>query len=249
MSKNTTTEYYTAKKVGMAVNRYGMIGSGDKVLVAVSGGKDSLTLLKVLIERKKWIPIDYEIKAVHVLTDYDEYPEEKKEKVKAFFEDLGCGYVFKYVEIADKNKRGREDCFWCAWNRRRVLFQTAEETGFNIVALGHHKDDVVETIMMNLLYNGEISAINPVQELFEGKIKIIRPLILLEEKEIVRYTKVCGIEAVKTECPRNKDSKRAFIKQMIYDLYRVNKYVKTNILKAPTRIKKDYIFNVLDEED
>jgi tRNA 2-thiocytidine biosynthesis protein TtcA len=129
-----------------------------------------------------------------------------------------------------------------------VLFETADELGYGKVAFGHNKDDVVETIMMNLIYNGEISSINPVQELFGGKIKIIRPLILLEEKEIVRYTKISGIETIKTLCPRSYDSKRAVIKRMIYDLYRNNKDIKTNILRAPARVKNDYISYMYDEE-
>ena len=238
-----------AKKAGMAINRYNMISGDDKILVGVSGGKDSLTLLKILIERKKWIPIDYEVKAVHVSTDYDKDSEKKKKLLEKFFNELGCDYIFKHIKIAEKNKRRREDCFWCAWNRRKILFETADKLGFSKVALGHHKDDVVETILMNLIYNGEISSINPVQEIFKGKIKIIRPLILLEEKEIVRYTELTRIETVKSECPRNDDSKRALIKQLIYELHKTNRDVKTNILKAPSRIKHDYIMDLVDEDE
>lgn len=244
MSKKNNVEHFIAKKVGKAINQYKMISSADKVLVGVSGGKDSLTLLKILMERKKWLPIDYQVKAIHVFTDYDKNPQRKKKLLEEFFEELGCEYVFKHIEIAKKNTRRREDCFWCAWNRRKVLFKTADELGFRKVALGHHKDDVVETIMMNLIYNGEISSINPVQVLFKGKINIIRPLILLEEKEIVRYTKLLGIETIKSECPRNNDSKRAVVKKLIYDLHKTNRDVKTNILRAPTRIKHDYIMDI-----
>jgi len=246
--KSSKTEYFTAKKVGLAINRYNMISENDKVLVGVSGGKDSLTLLKILIERKKWLPIDYEVRAVHVTTDYDKDPEKTISRLEAFFGELGCGYVFKRVEIAEKNKLGREDCFWCAWNRRKVIFETANEMGFNKVAFGHHKDDIAETIMMNLLFNGEISGINPVQELFNGKLKIIRPMVLLEEKDIARYARITGIHPVKSLCPRNNDSKRALVKDIIYNLYKVNKDVKTNILRAPMRVRLDYISDVLEEK-
>ena len=189
MKNISRKEYFISKKIGTAINRYDMISGGDKVLVGVSGGKDSLTLLRVLVERKKWLPIDYEVKAIHITTDYDEKPKVRKKTLKEYFESIGCEYIFKDIEIARKNKRKREDCFWCSWNRRKAIFQTADEIGFKKIALGHHKDDLAETIMMNLIYNGEISGINPVQSLFSGKITVVRPLILLEEKEIASYVK------------------------------------------------------------
>ena len=97
--KKNKTEYFMAKKAGMAINRYNMISGDDKILVGVSGGKDSLTLLKILIERKKWIPIDYEVKAVHVSTDYDKDSEKKKKLLEKFFNELGCDYIFKHIKI------------------------------------------------------------------------------------------------------------------------------------------------------
>jgi len=232
----------------MAINRYSMIGAGDKILVGVSGGKDSLTLLRILQERKRWVPIDYEVKAVHVTTDYDEQPEVKREELKKYFESLGCDYVFKEVAIASKNKIGRQDCFWCSWNRRRVLFETAAETGFTKVALGHHKDDIVETILMNMIFNGELSSINPVQSLFDGKIVIIRPLVFLEEKEIRRYVRDTGLPEIKSRCPREQDSKRAVIKDIVARLARENSDIKSNILKAPHRVKTEYLTEISEED-
>jgi tRNA 2-thiocytidine biosynthesis protein TtcA len=239
-------EYFISKKVGLAINRYNMIASGDRVLVGVSGGKDSLTLLRILHERKRWVPISYAIKAIHVVTDYDNKPAVKMEKLKRYFESLGCDYAFKEISIAKKNKLGREDCFWCSWNRRKAIFDVAAAEGFNKVALGHHKDDIAETILMNMLFNGEISAINPVQSLFEGRIFIVRPLVFLEEKEIDRYVRGAAIPVIKSACPRNKDSKRALVKDLLRRLSLVDRDIKTNILKAPGRIKSDYIADVIE---
>jgi len=239
--KQNKLEHYIEKKVGIAINRYHMIEGGDKVLVGVSGGKDSLTLLKILSERKKWIPVDYEIKAIHVISDYDPDPENKIKVLENFFKEIKCDYVFKEIKIKEKNKRKNLDCFWCSWNRRKAIFEFAEESGFKKIAFGHHKDDIVETILMNMFFNGEISSINPVQELFNGKLKILRPLVLLEEKEIEEYSKMAGFKIIHSKCQRNEDSKRMFVKKLIAKLEKENKDIKTNILKSPTRIKEDYL--------
>jgi len=242
--KQNKTEYFVSKKVGMAINKYNMIEEGDNVLVAVSGGKDSLVLLRILEMRKKWIPIDYTIKAIHITTDYDEDPEGKKKMLKKYFEDLGCEYVFKGIEIKESNKLSREDCFWCSWNKRKAIFEAAEKEGCSKVALGHHKDDIVETILMNMIWTGELSSINPVQKLFKGKITIIRPLVFLEEKEIRNYIGKAGIVAAASCCPRNYDSKRAVIKDIIARLSKENQDIKSNIMRAPHRIKTDYLTEI-----
>ncbi|MEA3489835.1 MAG: ATP-binding protein [Candidatus Omnitrophota bacterium] len=243
----TKAEYFISKRVGMAINRYKMISAGDRVLVGVSGGKDSLTLLRILQERKRWLPIDYKIKAIHISTDQDQQPEVKRDRLKEYFEELGCDHVFRDVSIAEKNKLGRLDCFWCSWNRRKAIFEAAAETGFNKVALGHHKDDIVETILMNMIFNGEISGINPVQSLFGGKIAIIRPLIFLEEKDIRRYVKGAKLPVIRSSCPRSRNSKRALIKDMVARLSKVNQDIKSNILRAPHRIKTEYLGEVPEE--
>jgi len=237
-----------ARKIGMAINRYNMIKEGDKVLVGVSGGKDSLTLLRILEERKRWVPIDYTVKAIHVTTDYDKRPEVNRDGLKAYFESIGCEYLFRETVIAEKNKAGRQDCFWCSWNRRKVIFDTAGEIGFNKIALGHHKDDIVETILMNMIWGGELSSINPVQELFGGKITIIRPLVFLEEEEIRRYAEDVALPVIKSDCPRSRDSKRAVIKEIIARLARENRAIKTNILNAPHRIRTEYITEIQEED-
>lgn len=244
--KRKKIEHFIIKKVGTAINQYSMICEGDKVLVAVSGGKDSLALLNVLQERKKHLPIDYTLKAVHISTDYENNPHINKRKLIEFFESIGCEYVFKEIAIAKTNKLKREDCFWCSWNRRKTLFETADELGFTKIAFGHHKDDIVETILMNMIWNGELSGINPVQSLFRGKIIVIRPLVLLEEKDIRDYVESIKLVAIKSRCPRNYDSKRAVIKEIIQRLVKENPDIKTNIIKAPHRIKSDYLFDITD---
>ncbi|MDD3089040.1 MAG: ATP-binding protein [Candidatus Omnitrophica bacterium] len=245
--EKSAIEHFVSKRAGTAINRFGMIKDGDKILVGVSGGKDSLTLLKVLKERQRWVPVKYAIKAIHVISDYEKDPGEKKMKLTSFFEEIGCDHVFKEVAISGKrNKRGREDCFWCAWNRRKAIFQACAEMGFGKVAFGHHKDDVVETILMNMIYNGEISSMNPVQPLFEGEVTLIRPLVLVEEKEIAKYAREAQLPVIRSTCPRSGDSRRALVKDIVSRLSREKQDVKSNIVRAPSRVKGEYITDMTE---
>jgi tRNA 2-thiocytidine biosynthesis protein TtcA len=247
MSKKKDNEYFMAKKMGRAINLYGMIEAGDRVLVAVSGGKDSYCMLRLLMRRRQWIPVDYEIRAVHVISDYEKHRDSKARKVKELFEGCGCDTEIVTINIAGADTKARENCFWCSWNRRKAIFELAAEKGFNKVALGHHQDDIAETILMNMFFNGEISSINPYQELFNGKIKLIRPMVMFQEKEIVRLQSSYGADLVETECSRSGDSKRALVREILRDLYKQNSDIKTNILRAPSRIRTDYIPRLLGE--
>ncbi|MFH1202496.1 MAG: ATP-binding protein [Candidatus Omnitrophota bacterium] len=132
-------------------------------------------------------------------------------------------------------------CFWCAWNRRKTIFEAAGRLKCNKVVLGHHKDDIIQTILLNLFFQGEISAMNPRQELFDGKLTIIRPLAYVEEGEIVNFAKEMNFPLPHCRCPNSDTSKRTMMKKIIKDIEKINPDVKTNIFRSITRIKKDYL--------
>lgn len=234
-------------KVGKAIHDYCLITGGDKILVAVSGGKDSLTLLKFLSEIRQWAPVKFDLIAMHVRSDVQE-----DKNIVPFIEskcgDMGIEFRTKDIRVLDEKEK--TSCFWCSWNRRRALFETAGELNCNKVALGHHKDDIVETILMNLLYNGEISAMNPRQELFKGKITIIRPLCYVEEKMIVGFAKEQDFPKFSCSCPFADRTRRKFIKDFIKECEkttpRVN--IRTNVFKSISRIKTEYL-DLKDQED
>ncbi|MBL7068550.1 MAG: hypothetical protein ISS34_01655 [Candidatus Omnitrophica bacterium] len=249
--------FFISNKIGKAVADYRLIEDKDKIIVAVSGGKDSLTMLKMLLERRRWAPVSYDILAVHVITDYHCAGCAARSYLEKFFEDNNCPYRFIEIRLkaqtkipaaarAAKGKQLKRDagdisCFWCSWNRRKALFKLASEIGYNKIALGHHKDDVIETILLNLFYNGEISAINARQPLFNGKVTIIRPLVYIEEREIRAYARESGLPKQACRCPNNALSKRALMKRVISDLEKGSSQIKSNIFNAPTRIKSDYL--------
>jgi tRNA 2-thiocytidine biosynthesis protein TtcA len=247
MRNLTKTGVNINSKIGKAIGDYGLIGDGDKILVAVSGGKDSLTLLKLLKEIQGWAPVKFELFAAHVMTDFRCGGSAHEDALADIFKKMDIEYVFKEVKVLDEN--GEASCFWCSWNRRKTLFEIADELGCNKVALGHHKDDIVETTLINLLYKGEISTMNPCQEMFGGKITIIRPLCYVEEKTIKKFAKENKFPEQLCKCPFGKDSKRQYVKKLIRETEkstpRLN--VKTNIFKSIARIKEDYI-NVKEEK-
>jgi len=231
-------EFYISKSVGKATTDYNMLSEGDKIAVAVSGGKDSLTLLKVLFDRQKFVPIKYEILAVHIDLGY---PRSFAKTVEKYFKKIGVKYHIEKVDALRKTKPEEINCFWCSWNRRKALFEVADRLGYRKVALGHHKDDIVETILLNLFFHGEISAMAPKQELFKGKIIVIRPLAYVEEFQIKRFVKTAGFPVCDCVCPNSLTSNRRKVANIIRDLKRSCPEIKTNIFRSVKRIKEDYL--------
>ncbi|HVP78133.1 MAG TPA: ATP-binding protein [Thermodesulfobacteriota bacterium] len=226
--------------MGKAIHRYGLIQDGDRILVGVSGGKDSLTLLTLLLERAKRVPIHYDLLAVHVDLGFE---SSGADMLKEFFEAKKIAYHIEPTQIAElaNGPDNRENpCFLCSWERRKRIFTLAQRFGCNKVAFGHHKDDIIETLLLNMFYSAEISTMLPVQPMFDGKITLVRPLALLEEKKIERFAKEMGLPYFPCGCPASGRSKRKKVKELIGALERENGRVKGNIFRALSNIKLDY---------
>jgi tRNA 2-thiocytidine biosynthesis protein TtcA len=232
------TEFYISKRVGRAIMDYKMLSRGDKIAVAVSGGKDSLTLLRVLNDRRAFVPIDYEVIALHIDLGY---PRSCAKPLEKYFKKIGVKYHIEKDDALKKTKKRDINCFWCSWNRRKALFGAADRLGCTKVALGHHKDDIIETILMNLFFHGETSAMSPKQELFKGKIILIRPLAYVEEDLIRKFVKTEKFPLYDCTCPNSLISNRAKIGRMIKALKKICPDVKTNIFRSLQRVKKDYL--------
>ncbi len=230
-----------SKKVGRGINRHRMIEEGDRILISVSGGKDSLALCLALAERRKWVPLRYELEALFI--DWREYPAGRAnlERLQSFLEGLGISFRVVEASIFPVSYGKSFNCYICSRNRKRILFQEAEKRGFAKIALGHHLDDVIETTLMNLFFRGQFATMMPVQSFFQGRFQIIRPMCEVEEKDVDRLMKVVALPAFSIDCPRRAANQRSFFKDLIRRAGRINRHVKENIYRAPWRINRDYL--------
>jgi tRNA 2-thiocytidine biosynthesis protein TtcA len=247
LKQEDSFEYYLLKKVGKTIKKYGMIEEGDRVLVGVSGGKDSFTLLKILNDRRGFYPNQYELLALHVVTDLACEGLADPGALEDYFKTHGYNYRIAHLKL---NQEGRDPSpFWCSKNRRRVLFETANRLGYNKIALGHHRNDVIETLLLNIFYHGEVSTMLPCQSLFNGKMHIIRPLYNMPESDTKKFCFLHNFSAVSCRCPVEKETKREMFKRMLDEVERKHPKAMLNALRALENIKEEYLPGSTVKED
>ena len=228
----------------LAATDFDMIQSGDCILVGLSGGVDSFVLLKILSGRKIFIPSDFSIIAVHIDLGFTGKDKSHLNKMEAYLKSNGYDYHIENTTIgtyAHSEKNRKNPCFLCSRWRRKRMIELADEFNCNKIALGHHKDDVIETLLINIFFGREISTMMPNQELFKGKFHIIRPLVYLWERKIKQYAELNNFPAFENPCPSANNSKRIFIKNLLNTLEKENRKVKENIFKSLRHVKGDYL--------
>ena len=240
--KRTKLFHHLKKWLEKAILDYNMIEAGDKVLVGVSGGTDSLALLDLLNAPMVYVP-PFSIIAVNIDHGFDPTYSGYKSLEKYLRENDIKHYIEKTdigpLSLSDYNKKN--PCFLCSRLRRKRIFQIAEEQGCNKIAFAHHKDDIVETLLINLFFGREISTMMPKQTIFQGRLHIIRPFAYIREDLIKKYAKEQRLPVVKNKCPTSKTSRRIYIKKLLKKLERDNKGIRDNIYKALRHIKMDYL--------
>lgn len=218
-----------------------MITDGDRIAVGVSGGADSLTLLWCLTERLRRIPIHYELHPVYIDPGFEGGFGD------ALFElCLSLGHRLRvektdYGPLSHSEFNRENPCFLCARLRRKRLFEIAEEMGCRKLALGHNRDDIIETLFINICYAGEISTMTPFQPFFGGRFTVIRPLAFADEEMIRRFTKNREMPVFTNPCPSAGATKRQEIKTLLRTLYRSNDKIKGNIFRAMSNVKMEYL--------
>ena len=226
------------KRLHKACADYGLIADGDHILIGLSGGKDSLALVELLGKRAQVHVPKFKVTAVHVRVEERDYHSDVS-YLEDFCARVRVPFMTRDTRIGTEEKK--DPCFLCSWFRRKTLFDAAKEFGCNKIALGHHKDDLVETLLMNLIFQGSIGTIPPLLQMEKMPIQMIRPLCLIEEKELARYAELSGYEKQVKLCPLEKVSSRAEVKTLIKQLEKLNPDVRNSIWGAMENIKSNYL--------
>ena len=223
-----------------AIDDYSMIEEGDKIAVGISGGKDSLTLLCAMAALQKFYPKKFELIAITIDMGFEEKTDFSA--VKALCEKLEVPYHIVPTEISkiifDVRKESNP-CSLCAKMRRGALHNAARELGCSSVALGHHFDDVVETFMLNLFFEGRLGCFSPVTYLSRVGIKLIRPMLYMPEKDVKEFTRKNDLPVIISPCPADKNTQREEMKQLLHSLERENKGLRYRIFGAVCRGELD----------
>ena len=225
--------------VRRAVDDYEMIREGDKVAVGVSAGKDSLTLLCAMAELRRFYPKKFELCAITVNMGFEgaDFSE-----ISALCERLGVPYHIIPTQISKvifDVRKEKNPCSLCAKMRRGALYRGAKELGCTSVALGHHFDDVVETFMLNLFYEGRIGCFQPVTYLSNTDITMIRPMIYMPEKDVRYFSNKEALPVMKSPCPADGNTEREEMKQLLARLERENRGLRYRIFGAIQRAEID----------
>ena len=212
-----------------ACSRFSLLEDGDKVLIGLSGGKDSLLLVELLGRQARIYRPSIEVAALHVRVANRNYVSDLTYLTR-FCEQAGVEFMVKDTAIVGEEKK--DPCFLCSWYRRKTLFDTALNEGYNKIALGHHRDDILNTALLNLIYEGRFSSIDPALKLDKMPLTLIRPLCMTDEKDITAYSQEQGYEKQKSLCPFEKHSERHTMASLLEELRKLNPDVRSSIEHA-----------------
>lgn len=218
--------------VRRAIDDYNMIEDGDKIAVGISGGKDSLVMLYALNGLKRFYPKKFEIHAVTVDLGFDNL---NLDKIKQLCEELNVEYTIVKTDIAKiifEDRKESNPCSLCAKMRKGALNDAIKSCGCNKVAYAHHKDDVVETMLMSLIFEGRFHTFSPITYLDRMDIHVIRPLMYMNEADVIGFVNKYDVPVVKSPCPADGNTKREYIKQLLRKLNQENPGVKERMFTA-----------------
>ena len=221
-----------------AMATYHLIEDDDRILVGLSGGKDSLLLLELLAKRAKILHPRFSVEALHVRMENIHY-ETDTSYLQAFCDDLGVKLHvrttrFEMGSPADARdaRRQKQPCFLCSWMRRKEIFNLAQELGCNKIALGHHQDDILHTALMNLCFQSRFASMPARLKMRKMPLTIIRPLCMIDERDIKAYAELQGYQKQQKLCPYETDSHRTAIKRLYEEMERISPEVRYSIWGA-----------------
>ncbi|WP_177419735.1 tRNA 2-thiocytidine biosynthesis TtcA family protein [endosymbiont of Lamellibrachia barhami] len=222
------------RKVGRAIADYDMIREGDRILLGVSGGKDSLSLLQILSHLQTYAPVKFELGVITVdpeVEGFDPAP------LKAYYESLGVSWIYAEQPIMEEAKTrldGDSFCAYCARMKRGIMYSTCRREGYNVLALAQHLDDLAESLMMSIFHGGQLRTMKAHYQNNDGDIRIIRPLVYCRESQTGAFALEAGLPVIPDSCPAcfTAPTQRAYMKQLLAREERQNKHLFANMLHA-----------------
>ena len=238
------------RAVGQAIGDFDLISDGDRIMVAISGGKDSWALLDILSQMQKRAPVDYKIIAVNIDQGYSGF---RQDIVEEYVRKHGFEYYMEFFDIAgiieEKTKPGDTPCSLCARLRRGSLYGLAEKYNCNKIALGHHQDDFIETLLLNSFFVGRLASMAPKLLSDDGKNVVIRPLVYASEAMIKSYVTKMGFPVICCQCPImcgetvHGDYKRRMIKKLVDQLETVIPHIRDSLLASLGNLQPSHLLD------
>ncbi len=239
MEKDRLT-YTVERRFNKGLVRYRLLDDGDKVLIGLSGGKDSLALLEFMARRSRIFKPRFSVVAAHVAMSHIGY-ESDIAYLQSYAESWGVPFVCRRVSFDLSTDTRKSPCFLCSWNRRKALFTIAKEQGCNKIALGHHMDDILETLLMNMTFQGAFSTMPPRLVMRKFDMTIIRPLCLVHESDLEALAVRRGYRKQVKNCPYEKASHRSDMKSLLQALERMNPEARYSLWRSMDNVQEDLL--------
>lgn len=227
------------------VVQYGLIAEGDKILIGLSGGKDSLALVELLGKRARIYKPRFSVVAVHVVMKNIPYQSDT-DYLKRHCETYGVPFVRVETSFDLSTDTRKSPCFLCSWNRRKALFAIAKEHGCNKIALGHHMDDILETLLMNMTYQGAFSTMPPRLVMNKFDMTIVRPMCLIHEADLIELAALRAYRKQVKNCPYESQSSRSDMKGILRQLEALNPEARYSLWGSMTHVQEELLPDQMD---
>lgn len=228
------------QRFAKGIIKYGLIEDGDKILVGLSGGKDSLALLELLARRSRIFKPRFSVVAAHVSMTNIAY-ESDMGYLRTYAESFNVPFVHYETSFDPSTDTRKSPCFLCSWNRRKALFILAKELGCNKIALGHHMDDILETLLMNMTFQGAFSTMPPRLVMRKFDMTVIRPMCLVHESDLKEMALLRGFRKQVKNCPYEKDSHRSDMKEVLRRLEEMNPEARYSLWGSMNNVQNDLL--------
>lgn len=228
------------KRFNKGVVQYRLIEEGDKILIGLSGGKDSLALVELLAKRSRILKPKFSVVAVHIAMTNIPYKSDIN-YLKEYSESLGVPFVYYETSFDATTDTRKSPCFLCSWNRRKALFTVAKEQGCNKIALGHHMDDILETLLMNMTYQGAFSTMPPLLPMRKFDMTIIRPMCLVHEADLIELARVHEYRKQVKNCPYESQSSRSDMKGVLRSLEALNPEARYSLWGSMNNVQEELL--------